>query len=129
LVVRRINSTSSSAGQVVARTDLLTLERDGTAGGMLVVNHGSPGIKETVNFLGIDSSGTPRGRNLSFDNFVIGGYLEIFDDTQNIVHAEISFGRTFDAGQHMTQVVIDRYDDGVTHDFYWSGTVTSTFNQ
>ncbi len=129
LVVRRINSTSSSAGQVVARTDLLTLERDGTAGGMLVVNHGSPGIKETVNFLGIDSSGTPKGRTFSFDNFKIGDYLEIFYDTQNIVHAEISFGRTFDAGQHMTQVVIDRYDDGVTHDFYWSGTVTSTFNQ
>lgn len=35
LVIRRINSLNSSAVQVVARTDLLTLERDGTASGFL----------------------------------------------------------------------------------------------
>src|SRR5262249_44851316 len=36
LVVRRINSTSSAAGQVVAEADIATLIRDGTAGGMHV---------------------------------------------------------------------------------------------
>jgi hypothetical protein len=29
----------------------------------------------------------------------------------------------------LTQVVIDRYDDGVIHDSYWSGTLISTYNQ
>jgi hypothetical protein len=47
---------------------------------------------------------------------------------QHSVHAQISFGNTRFAG-HVTQVVIDRYDDGSIDDNYWVGTLTSTYNQ
>jgi hypothetical protein len=47
VLVRRIKSTVVATGQIVARTDTLTLERDGTAGGLLIhwsVNPGGSGI-------------------------------------------------------------------------------------
>ena len=129
LVVRRINSTSSANGQVVARTDTATLIRDGTAGGMLVSVQGNVG-KVTITWMGIQNNGTVRGGNFSADDNVPLGYTAVlFANADNIVHAQITFGGTYLAGQHLTQVVIDRYDDTMTHDYYWSGTLISTLDQ
>jgi hypothetical protein len=41
------------------------------------------------------------------------------------VHFECTFGITYSAGQHLTQVTLSRYGT----DYYWSGTLTSTYNQ
>ncbi len=130
LVVRRINSTSTAYGQVVAEADVATLIRDGTAGGMIVHVPGHSG-KVTITWMGIRNDGTVRGGNFSADTTGIALYYEavLFADGDNIVHAQITLGRTYLAGQHLTQVVIDRYDDLSIHDNYWSGTLTSTYNQ
>jgi hypothetical protein len=55
------------------------------------------------------------------------GILQLLASNQRAVHAEISFGDTYNSG-HLTKVSIDRYDDG-TSDYYWVGTLTSTYNQ
>jgi hypothetical protein len=130
LVVRRINSTSSAYGQVVAVTDVATLIRDGTAGGMRVyVPCGSD--KVTITWMGIQLAGAVMGGNFSVDTTGLLNDYEalLFIDTDAIVHAQITLGRTYLAGQHLTQVVIDRYYDGITSDNYWSGTLISTLNQ
>jgi hypothetical protein len=96
---------------------------------MLVEFQGNIG-KVTITWMGIQNNGTVRGGNFSADDNAQFGYTAVlFADADNIVHAQVTFGRTYTAGQHLTQVVIDRYDDFTTHDFYWSGTLISTYNQ
>ena len=57
------------------------------------------------------------------------GTIQLLTGAQRAVHAQISFGKTVNAG-HVTQVVIDRYaDNGVGSDNYWVGMLTSTFSQ
>jgi hypothetical protein len=127
LVVRRINSISVATNQVVARTDNLTLERDGSHAGMLIRFPNSAG-RLTINYIAMNNVGALVTGHFA-TNVVVGGTLQLFSDAQRITHVQLSFGDTFDSGHHLTQVVLDRFDDTVTSDFFWSGTLTSTFNQ
>ncbi len=127
LVIRRINSTASTVGSVIARTDLVTLERDGTAAG-LVIRYPVTTVKQTVSCTGIDKNGTPVGFYQAFTP-AGAGTVQICTDVQRWVKVQISFGNTYNQGGHVTQVTLDRYDDGATSDNYWMGTLTSTFNQ
>jgi hypothetical protein len=127
-VVRRINSYSQASGQIVARTDTMTLERDGTAAGMRVGFPSSPG-KLTVNYIGINNVGATVTGHLALNNPVGPATQQLFSDSQHVVHVQLSFGRTYSTSTHVTQVVLDRYDDGTTSDYYWVGTLTSTYNQ
>src|SRR5262249_19791381 len=113
VVVRRINSTVQNMNQVVARTDTLTLERDGTPAGMLIRYPANPGVT-TINWMGVNNLGSVLGGTSPLNNPVIGGTRQLFTDGQHLAHVEISFGRTYNSGQHLTQVVLDRYDDGTT---------------
>ena len=88
--------------------------------------------KLTITWMGIRNDGTFVGGNQSIDTAtVVSGFISIlFSDSDHVVHAQVTFGRTYLGGQHLTQVVIDRYDDQATiHDSYWSGTLISTYNQ
>jgi hypothetical protein len=124
LVVRRINSTSATFGQVVAKTDNLTLFRDGTAGGFQILIPAFVG-NVTIACMGINSSGTPVCVYKTVANPAAATTVPVYTDAQNIVHFECTFGRTYDSGAHLTQVTLSRYGT----DYYWSGNVISTYNQ
>lgn len=131
LVVRRINSTSVSSNLVVARTDQLTLERDGTKAGLLIRYPASAGF-QTINAVAMNNVGNLLAVHTVLTNGPA-GIKQLFADAQRVVHAQISFGNTY-APSHVTQVVLDRYDDGSPsansgNDYYWIGTIASTYNQ
>lgn len=126
LVVRRISSTSSVDGTVVARTDAMILARDGTPSGLKLqligpghYTYSATGFDRGSHLVALQSSGTlPAGSYLTYP----------FDDSQKVVHYDISFGNPYNNG-HTCHVILDRYDDGATSDNYLVGTLTSTYNQ
>jgi hypothetical protein len=128
LVIRRVNSLSAGISNVIARTDLLTLERDGTNPGLLI-RYGVGASYQTINCIALTTAGTNILVHTNLGAPGGAGTIQLVTGAQRAVHAQISFGNTLNAG-HMTQVVIDRYDDnGLGSDNYWVGTLTSTYNQ
>ncbi len=129
LVIRRVRSTATTAGSIVARTDKLTLERDGTSAGLRLTYPASPG-RQVINCIGINTNGTQVVYRNALSSPATGASLTLFANTQRIVHYDISFGDTYSTTPgHTTHVVLDRYDDGTTSDAYLVGTITSTYDQ
>lgn len=125
LVIRRISSTSSTAGSLVARTDQLQLQRDGSVSGLQIA-YSTSGF-QTINAVGITTNNT----QVIYRNTIrsaSSGTLAMFTDSQKVVHYDISFGNPFNNG-HTCRVVLDRYDDGITSDNFLVGTITTTYNQ
>jgi hypothetical protein len=123
LVIRRVNSTTPGSGQVVARSDVLTLQRDGSNGGLLIAYPAGAG-EQTIAAMGINNTGGQVNFFQTLASQATAGTVQIYLDSQSVVYAQISFGNTYLAG-HLTQVTITRaYNDN-----YWVGTVTSTYNQ
>jgi hypothetical protein len=124
LVVRRINSTFPSAGQVVARTDQLRLERDGTDGGLRIAWDANVVSNNTVNCMGINGAGGAINHHSQPVTSTAAGTVQVFTDAQNVVYATCSFGDSFNA-RDVTQVTMQR----APGDNFWVGTVISTYNQ
>ncbi len=124
LVTRRINSITTTAGSVVARTDQLTLERDGSNGGFMIRYVADPGYT-TVAAMGMTSTGAQVNRYFTLAAPGTAGTVALYTDAQAVVHFTCTFGVTYTAGQHLTQVTLSRY----AGDWYWSGNVVSTYNQ
>jgi hypothetical protein len=120
LVLRRINSASTTAGSIVAKTDTMTLERDGTAGGFQIAVAAAAG-NFSIACLGLTSTTTVVGFTDSFAN-PSATTLEIFS-ASDVTQFNCSFGNTGEG--HVTEVNLLRFPGGST----WVGTVTSTFNQ
>ena len=116
-------STVVTAGQVIARTDKLTLERDGTNGGWRISWVASPG-NTTIAFTGL----TTGGATVPFVSFLANpgapGSIVVFTDVMDLVSFRGSFGDSNTPG-HQTEVSASRY----VGDAKWSGTLNSTFNQ
>lgn len=126
LVTRRINTGTATAGTIVARTNILRLERDGTAGGWRIANDASSGSGEenqSVHCLAVNASGGVVAARLQ-PVISTTGTTPLFTNAQNIEFMQCSFGNAYAPG-HLTQVTLQRYGG----DFYWTGTLTSTFNQ
>jgi hypothetical protein len=119
LISRRINDTSLTAGSVVARTNTLTLERDGTFGG-LRINNPTGATLQNVACTGVTAAGAVVGRAF-IPPF---GISTVFSDAQGVVSVNCTFGDAFFLS-NITQVFIQRYPG----DFFWAGSVSSTFNQ
>ncbi len=120
LVSRRINDTSfATAGRILARTDILTLERDGTNGG-LRINNATGASFQNVACTGVTSAGAVIGRAFIAPL----GISSVFSDAQALVSVNCTFGDSF-LLNNVTQVSLQRYPG----DYYWVGSVTSTFNQ
>jgi hypothetical protein len=126
LVNRRINDNSFLiAGRVMARTDTLILERDGTTAGLRINNPAGTALFPVVTCTGITSVGTlvtsvfgpPVGLTTLF---ATGGGI----DAQGIISVDCSFGDPFGLN-NITKVHLLRYPS----DYFWVGTVTSSFNQ
>ena len=122
LVVRRINSTSDTAGQIVARTDSLTLERDGTTSGFVINYNGLENF--TIACIGIDSAGNAKNFYKALPQGP-SGTLRVYNNSDSVVHFECTFGVTYSGNDHLTTVTLSRYGT----DYFWSGTLVSTFNQ
>jgi len=125
LIIRRIQSTNSAIGSVVARTDTLTLERDGTPAGWRVVNAANPG-QVTITYIMQEGPGqlwytlvlpnpsTPGTNVLSYAGLNTPTYLRC------------TFGNAYDLG-HFTEVSLSRSPDNNSSN--WVGTVISSYNQ
>jgi hypothetical protein len=126
LVVRRINSTGTSqtSNSVVAACGGLTLVRDGSNAGFQIKYPANPGLI-TIACMGMNTSGGQVNYYTSLPNPSTAGTVQIYSNSQNVAHFECTFGITFDAGQPLTQVTLSRYGT----DYYWSGTVISSYNQ
>lgn len=125
LLIRRISSTTYSSNNIVARTDKLTLIRDGTFSGLNIVFGANAG-RQNITATGVDRNGNQVTRKVADNNSL--AWTVVFSDAQKVVHYDISFGDTYNPG-HTCHVVLDRYDDTTTSDHYLVGTVTSTYNQ
>jgi hypothetical protein len=124
LVVRRINSVTKDLGSVVARTDYLTLERDSTSGGLLIRYAANAG-PQTITCMAFGTNGTPANFYTGWrTNRPSAGTITLCTDAQAIVQLQCSFGNTCNT-QHVTQVNLAL----VPPDFYWVGTLMSTYNQ
>jgi hypothetical protein len=127
LVIRRISSTSSTAGTLIARTDTLQLQRDGTASGLQLA-YTTASQLQNITGIGITTNGT----QVIYRNYLRSpagsGTLVLFNDSQKIVHYDISFGNVYNSG-HTCHVILDRYEDNITSDYFLVGTVTTTYNQ
>jgi hypothetical protein len=123
MVVRRVASLFSTASNIVARTDVLTLERDGSNGGLLIRWSASPGFC-AVSATGVTTAGAVLGFHYAISDPVSTGTATVFNNAQSVAHYDIAFGNTY-VEWHTTHVVLDRYDN----DNYIVGTVTSSYNQ
>jgi hypothetical protein len=105
LVVRRAVSNPMNAGNVVARTDRLTLERDGTMGGLRVASSG-PMAEPAIACMGLTKDGTSVGKYSLLES-TIPNPFQVFTDSQNVVYYSCSFGELGSAG-HVTEVTMVR---------------------
>lgn len=134
ILVRRIHSTSSAAGQVVARGlttggNTMTLERDGSNGGLILKLTGSNGNNggPQISGYGITAGGAFVGVNII--GLANNSSTQIFTDAQKICNCRLSFGDAYNDGDMTTAELMRLVDTGSNNDFFWAGTATSTVNQ
>lgn len=123
MILRRVFTNQFNiAGEIVAITDNMSLQRDGTNGGFRIVNASTvaPG-NEICNCMGVNSVG--GSVNKAFNNLGLGA-TQVYNDLENIVYFHCIFGDPFNAG-HITEITFTRQ----FADWFWMGTVLSTFNQ
>ena len=123
LIFRRLRSTIPTNGCIVARTDKLTLERDGSPGGWRIVNVATPG-PTTIAATGLTSAGATVNFVTTLAGNATAGTNTIFTTAQNVVSFRCTFGDCYGPG-HLTDVTLTRYGS----DYFWMGSVNSTFNQ
>jgi hypothetical protein len=99
--VRRIQSTATTNGQVVAATDTISFQRDGTNAGFKAVVTGS---LNTIICMGIDSSGANVN---SINSGVSNGTYTVCTNAENVVYMSCSFGKPYNA-LHATQLTLFR---------------------
>jgi hypothetical protein len=79
--------------------------------------------------MGMDSTGAQKNYFMGVPTATTITILQIYSNSQNIVHFECTFGVTYSGGQNLTQVTLSRYATASYLDNYWSGTIVSTYNQ
>ena len=124
ILMKRVHSSSQVAGQVVARTDALRMERDGTNGGLRFTWDGSHG-NLTIACNGVTASGT----TVNFVRAVFwpdpAATVQAFSDGQDVVKADCNFGDAYDGG-HTVDIHLIRYP---SFGYSWVGYLTSTYPQ
>jgi hypothetical protein len=121
LIMRLVNSTSTSTGSVIARTNNLAIERDGTTGGLRATSSSLPSSLR-VGCTGMASFGGHHGRSVTLSSF---DTQTLVFDGDNAVSLECTLGDPDNQG-HFTKVTLHRTS---TSDSRWIGVVISTFNQ
>jgi hypothetical protein len=139
LVIRRINSTSTTSGSIVAvcplalNTNLnFTLVRDGTGGGFQLNYPVSPGGEIlTIACMGIDATGTQRNfyTSVSIGGGINPGSIAIYNNSLNIVHFECTFGDMDHEGDHTKVTLTRAATQPANFETTWTGDIISTHNQ
>jgi len=124
LIMRRMESTNMTASTIVARTDTLTLERDGTLRGWRMVNTAHPG-QVTASMFVINANGGANWGEIVLDNPSMPGTNALFSGF-DFVYLRCTFGNSFDLG-HQTEVSISCTPDNYSPN--WVGTIISSYNQ
>ena len=122
MVLRRIFSNSTSAGEVVALSSNLRLERDGTNGGFRIAWDDNPLAFQVAYGTALTQGGTviPIVEKVTATT---AGSQTLYTET-DVVRLELTFGSVFNT-RDITEVTLVR-DFG---DFWWVGSVSSTFDQ
>ena len=120
LIIRRIFTNFTAAGSIVARTDNLLFERDGTNGGFRVNRTGGSGL-EVCNCMAVNSAGGAVNRAL---NNLAAGVTQVYTNADNIVYLHCIIADPYSSG-HSTEITLTRE----FADWYWLGTIMTTFNQ
>ncbi len=128
-LTRQVITRTSSAGSPVAATDLLSLERDGTNGGFQIrtVDTIPSSGHQTVACTGITETGAAANAYVDIPGGTASGTIfTVYDDSESVHKLDCSFGNPWGGGgEHYTDVELTRR----TNDFWWMGTVTTTFSQ
>jgi hypothetical protein len=123
VVVRRVNSTNLTAGSIVARTNDMTLQRDGTAGGFRFAwPAGNTGRMAACT--GVQNTGATKGFAFTVPLSSAGGTQSAYLDTDNMAMVDCQFGDPFDAAHSAFVHLVRYFPDG-----FWVGYLISTFNQ
>jgi hypothetical protein len=120
LIIRRIFTNIIAAGSIVARTDNVLFERDGTNGGFRVNRIGGSGL-EVCNCMAVNSGGGAVNR--AFNNLAA-GVTQVYTNADNIVYLHCIVADPYSTG-HSTEITLTRE----FADWYWLGTIMTTFNQ
>ena len=133
ILVRRVNSTSSATGQVIARSttggNTMTLERDGTPGGLLLKITGTSGGVPQYAGSGITASNLTVNVYALFGGGGNNSTNQIFTDGQRVGYCRFTFGDAFNNGDMTTVEMMRGVDNIGDSSSTWIGTVTSTLNQ
>ena len=117
-VVKRYVNWNTVAGTLVARTDSVILERDGTSAGFRVTKTG--GSLDSISCTFTNTAGGVGGASL---NPAV-GTTALIGNAANAMMIQCVFGNIFGAG-HVTHVTMSRYST----DYYWAVFVTSSYDQ
>jgi hypothetical protein len=121
LVVRRVVSDDVTSGTVVARTDTLALERDGTAGGLRI--RSTAPLGERVSCFGLNNSAVSENRNIFVS---ASSTVGVYTDAAAVTYVTCSFGGIRTSAGHLTQVTLQRHENSPNR---WVGTIVSSYDQ
>lgn len=122
-LTRRIVSTVTTAGQVVARTRFMRVERDGTNGGMRLAWDGGSVANQAAYGTALTSTGTIIPIVINPGAPAAAGSQPLFTAT-NVVRLDLAFGNVFNTREH-SEITLIR-DTG---DSWWMGSLVSTHDQ
>ncbi len=120
VVTRRTNATNTSASEVLARTDDMTLRRQPNGG--LVLRSFTSASPRNIACQGVTAAGAslPFYANVPTE----ASNIQVYTNAQNVVRADCHFGDSYNKN-HTTSVDLIRHGG----DIYWIGFITSTWNQ
>lgn len=123
MVTRRIASTVTSAGSVVARSQFMRLERDGSNGVMNLAWDAGALNDQVVYGTALTNGGTVIPIVFNFGGPATAGSQALYTAT-DVVRLDIAFGSTFNI-RELTEVTLVRTNS----DFWWVGSLTSSWDQ
>ncbi len=120
VVTRRTNSTSTDY-ESIARTDDMTLRRDGTNGGLVLSSFTTTHLR-IIACQGV----TAAGASVPFYANVpeAASNIQVYTNAQNVVRADCHFGDSYNKNHTTSVDLIRRAGDN-----FWIGFLTSTWNQ
>lgn len=127
LVIRRISSTSAPISHIVAKTEMMNLERDGTPGGFRA-RFTATGGTYTIAGTGINQNGSAVHVYLTSNTPAVGSTVQIFTTGERIGHFQLTFGDVGN-GFGVTQVTLMRFVNAANDLSAWHGTLTSNVDQ
>lgn len=123
MITRRVTSTVTTLGSVVARSRWMTIERDGTSGGFALRWEAGAIPDQTVTGTVLTSSGVvPVVVNLGAP--ASSGVQPLVPDILGAVRIDLAFGTTFNT-RELTELTLVRS----AGDDWWVGSIRTTWNQ